>query len=780
MKKIISLVMAAAMVLPCTFMSTNINIHRAYAAQADFVRGADVGWLPQMEESGFAFKNDDGEEQDCLEILKEHGIDSIRLRTWVDPSDDPQAGHCSAEETVEMAKRANDMGFKIMIDFHYSDSWADPAKQYIPKAWENYNLEEMTDAVYNYTKEVMEMLEDEGVTPEWVQVGNEINPGMLLPIGSATTPENLAQLINAGYDAVKEVSPDSQVIIHRAEGANNAEFRKLFDKLEANGAKYDVIGASYYPEGEYTDSIDDLGDNLNDMVSRYDKDVMVVEVGADCVWNETSSYNMLVAVQKEVEEVKDGRGLGVFYWEPQGAKSWSGYSLSAWNGYVGNDNDGMPTKALDAFIPGAEQINENPVTGIELDKSEASVEIGSTVTLSPTLSPSNATYKGVKFTSSDESIAKVSEASGIVTGIAPGTVTITVESYDGHKTAECEVTVVASTNLINNPGFELDSESWDITGDAGAVTFENDKHEGHKALHYYNGDFEVSQTITGLENGTYKLSAWTSGGGEEKLTEIFALNSKGERYAEPFINTGWSIWNQYEINDIEVTDGKITIGAKVEMNESGGQWGNIDEFELVKISSSSSKPSSGGSHKHEHSSGNSDEDTSVDLDETVDNSTVVDKEEEIEAPTVSEDKVLPQGWNQIEGSWYMVNSNGEKVKGWHKDGAGWTYLSTVDGTMKTGWILDNMNWYYLKSNGYMQTGWVLDRGNWYYLRDNGEMASGWILDRGAWYYLNNSGAMQTNWIKDGDNWYYCNADGTMAADTVVDGYAVGSNGAWIF
>lgn len=588
MKTIISLILSVTIVLPFTVMG-EITIVKASEVRATFVKGADVGWLPQMESTGFVFKDDNGNQQDCLQILKDHGIDSIRLRTWVNPSDDRASGHCSAEETVAMAVRAKNMGFKIMLDFHYSDSWADPGQQNIPAAWKNDDLNQMKTHLYNYTYDVMTQLKDVGVTPEWVQVGNEINPGMLLPMGSLTKPSNLAQLINSGYDAVKAVSPLSKVIIHRANGYDNASFRKFFDALQANGANYDVIGVSYYPGNDYTSTIDALENNLSDMAGRYEKEVMVVEVGADCSIDEVNVHNMLVAVQNKVLAVPNGKGIGVFYWEPEGAKSWSGYSLSAWNGYDGKSTDGEPTKALDAFLPGEVELNPYPVTGITLDNANVTVEVGSTVTVNATLTPLNSTYKGVTFSSSDESIAKVNPSSGIITGIAPGVVTITATSYDQHKTASCQVTVVASANLIKNPGLELDQESWIVTGNAASVTFENDSHKGDKALHYYNGDFEVSQTITGLENGWYKLSSWTSGGGGEKLSEIFAVNGAGQKFSETFTNTGWDIWNEYIVNNIEVTDGKITIGANVKMDENGGQWGNIDDFVLVKNEDTSLK-----------------------------------------------------------------------------------------------------------------------------------------------------------------------------------------------
>ena len=313
-----------------------------------FVKGADIGWLPQMEATGYKFYNEQGQEQDCFQILKDHGINTIRLRTWVNPSNHKTTGHCSKEETVAMAVRAKKWGMRVMINFHYSDSWADPAKQTKPAAWVGHTFPQLLTDLYDYTHDVMTALKTAGVTPEWVQVGNEIPGGLLLPEGSTDNWPQLVQLLNKGHDAVKAVSPDSKVILHVDRGNDNGRFRWWFDAAKAHGARYDVIGLSYYPywldgKPDYTLSINDLGDNLKGLVSRYGKEVMVVEVGGEDI-KAQNTYDMLMAVQQKVKDVPENKALGVIYWEPQGAKSWSGYSLSAWG------NDGKSTKAMDAFV----------------------------------------------------------------------------------------------------------------------------------------------------------------------------------------------------------------------------------------------------------------------------------------------------------------------------------------------------------------------------------------------------------------------------------------------
>lgn len=333
----------------CLACTKSIKVVHPVPLPSPFVaRGADISWLPQMEATGFKFHNDLGVETDCFQLLKAIGINTVRLRTWVNPSNDKINGHCSKQETVDLAVRANRYGMKVMIDFHYSDSWADPGQQRKPAAWVGHDFSSLLKDVYDYTAEVILLLKTNGVTPDWVQIGNEISSGMLFPDGSINNWSQLIQLTNKGYEAVKVISPTTKVVLHIDQGNNNTRCRWWFDNAQSNGAKYDVIGLSYYPywlagSPDYTLSIEDLGNNLLDLVSRFGKEVMIVEVGGESA-KPQNTYDMLVAVQKKVLAVPQNKGLGVIYWEPEGARSWSGYALSAWG------NDGKPTLALKAFL----------------------------------------------------------------------------------------------------------------------------------------------------------------------------------------------------------------------------------------------------------------------------------------------------------------------------------------------------------------------------------------------------------------------------------------------
>ena len=346
------------------------SISSSITAKAQFAKGADVGWLSQMEADGYKFYDTTGTEKTCLQILKDHGINTIRLRVWVDPSSDKINGHCSKDEVVAMAVKAKNMGLRIMVDLHFSDSWADPGKQTKPAAWEGHSFSQLLNDVSDHTSDVLTALQSSGVTPEWVQIGNEIIGGFLWPEGSSSDWGHLAQLINKGYDAVKAVDSSIKVVVHVDQGNNNERCRWFFDNALNYQVRYDIIGLSYYPfwlGSDYSATINDLGANLSDMVSRYGKAVMVVEVGGeyDKVQN---THDMLVAVINKVKAVPDDKGLGVIYWEPEGEKSWSGYQLSCWN------SDGKPTAALRAFlsppegIPASEilsrlKFHPNPISG---------------------------------------------------------------------------------------------------------------------------------------------------------------------------------------------------------------------------------------------------------------------------------------------------------------------------------------------------------------------------------------------------------------------------------
>jgi len=326
---------------------------RAAPAPA-FANGADIGWLSQMEASGTQFRDSTGAQKDLLTILAEKGINSIRLRVWVNPS----AGYCDKADVVKMAARVHRAGFRVMIDFHYSDTWADAGTQTKPAAWTGYTTAQLEQAMAAHTTDVLTALRDSGVTPDWVQVGNETNNGMLWEDGRATTnAANFAAMVSAGAAAVKGVDPNAMVVVHISNGYDNALFRWIFDLLKTNNAVWDAIGMSLYPSTTNWRSYDSLClVNMKDMVSRYGSKVIVSEVGMS--WDQPdTAFAMLKTLIANTKSVTGG--LGVFYWEPEAYNGWQGYTLGAF------DNSGKPTKALDAFLTGGPTSVANPMATAE-------------------------------------------------------------------------------------------------------------------------------------------------------------------------------------------------------------------------------------------------------------------------------------------------------------------------------------------------------------------------------------------------------------------------------
>ena len=305
---------------------------------ATFAEGADVSWVDQLESAGYSFYNASGVKADPFVLLKGLGVNAIRLRVWVNPS----GGWCNAADTLYKAKRAAAQGQRIMIDFHYSDSWADPGQQTLPADWRSHGVAQLNTDVYAHTHDVLNYLKSNGIAVEWVQVGNEINGGMLWPQGSTSHFGQLAGFINSGYDATKSVYPNAQVVLHLANGHDNAVFRWFFDNVKVAGAKWDVIGLSHYPTASNWSSRNaSVAANMNDMVARYGKPVIVAEVGMD--WQQaTAARSMLSDLLAKVRAL-GSKGLGVFYWEPEAWPGWQGYTMGALDG------SGRFTSALDPY-----------------------------------------------------------------------------------------------------------------------------------------------------------------------------------------------------------------------------------------------------------------------------------------------------------------------------------------------------------------------------------------------------------------------------------------------
>lgn len=320
-----------------------------------FAKGADISWATQMEADGVKFYNASGEQEECTAVMKEAGADAVRLRVWVEPEE----GWCGKEDVLTKALRAQKLGMKIMIDFHYSDTWADPGNQKVPAAWGGYGVTDLAEAVGQHTREVLNTLKDNGVNVEWVQVGNEVNSGMLHPlgnIGNAGNIANFAAFFNAGSKAVREVYAGAKVILHRSEGHDTDGFAWILNVAEAQDMDYDLIGMSLYPSwwenGGFTSwepAARQCMANIRTFAERFGKGVMICEFGMPASEPEMSR----AALRYLLDQAKEVRQLhGVFYWEPQVYGGWkpAGYEALGWSAYdKGAFKDGRPTSALDPF-----------------------------------------------------------------------------------------------------------------------------------------------------------------------------------------------------------------------------------------------------------------------------------------------------------------------------------------------------------------------------------------------------------------------------------------------
>ena len=317
----------------------SLSLSLCREANAQFANGADVSWLSEMENDGYVFKDNSGVQKNCLEILKEKGINALRFRVWVNP----QNGYNGIKDVANKSYIADSMGFKIMLDFHYSDSWADPGKQYKPAAWANDSLPQLLTDIYNHTYDVLDTLKSMGITPKWVQIGNEVDDGMLWETGRASTHmSNFAAMLKSGYKAVKDIDTSIQVIIHLSRGNDDGLYRWMFDNLKKDSVKWDIIGMSVYPYWVNLPWAEDdslVLMTMKDVIARYKTKVMVCEAGY--LYNKPIDANHFLL--DLIAKTKSVGGLGVFYWEPE-CYNWQNYNLGAWDPYTKE-----PTAALDAF-----------------------------------------------------------------------------------------------------------------------------------------------------------------------------------------------------------------------------------------------------------------------------------------------------------------------------------------------------------------------------------------------------------------------------------------------
>ena len=313
-----------------------------------FVKGMDLSTLLEVERCGAKYY-EDGKEVDFLDFMKRQGVDTIRLRIWNDPKSENGepygAGNNDLNETIAIAKRVTVAGFGVLLNFHYSDFWADPGKQIKPKAWKDYGVEELEKAVYDFTLESLQKVIDAGVKVTMIQVGNELSNGLLWPEGKVPNYDNIAKFVSAGIRACRKVNANIPLMIHLDNGGNNELYVRWFENYMKRGEDFEYIGLSYYPF--WHGSLDALEFNMNDIAKRFGKELIIAEVSMGFTMEDYKSYEKMkdedrkgyatrpalvekidypMTVQGQVDFMKDflnrvanvanQKGCGFFWWEP--------------------------------------------------------------------------------------------------------------------------------------------------------------------------------------------------------------------------------------------------------------------------------------------------------------------------------------------------------------------------------------------------------------------------------------------------------------------------------
>lgn len=602
----------------------------------DFYRGMDASAVLALENSGVKYYNFDGEEQDVFMTLAQAGVNYIRLRVWNDPYDENGNGYGGGNNDVATAialgQRATKYGMKVCIDFHYSDFWADPKKQFVPKAWEGMDIEEKSDALYNFTLESLTQLLDAGVNVGMVQIGNEINNGM----SGETDVANVRKLLTAGSKAVREAAANSGkeilVAIHYTNIDDMKKLDTLLTGLQVKEIDYDIVGLSFYPYWHGT--IEDLKNAIIHIRDTYGKKVYVAE-NAYCYTAEDGdgSANSVegtddlaegysASVQGQANEVRDvcaaaseAGAEGVFYWEgtwipvgPADADNsalWEKYG----SGWASSYASGYDPKDAGQYYGGCSWDNQamfdftgHPLASLKVFKylkygATAPLAVDSipavTVACNIGTDPELPDTVSVIYNDRSEAQVPVTWNTDDVTAVDTengGNFTVSGTLEDG--TEITAAVTVDRINYVQNPSFEdSDTSMWTVnySGETDPTDYQvkaADAHSGEVAFHFWSGsadmDFSIEQSFTDLEPGTYELSAFSQGGdlSDDAYMDLYALVD-GKELTAPFMLTTYADWQNPVIPEIEVTDGSLTIGVRYKCNVNS--WGTLDDVTLYKI-----------------------------------------------------------------------------------------------------------------------------------------------------------------------------------------------------
>lgn len=616
-------------------VQADIFVERVDGISNNFIKGVDVSSIIALEDSGVKFYNTKGEEQDIFKTLPDAGVNYIRVRVWNDPYDSKGRGYGGGNndlaKAIEIGKRATANGMKLLVNFHYSDFWADPGKQQPPKAWANLSFEEKKAALYNYTKESLEALLNAGIDVGMVQVGNETTGGL----AGETDWTKICALFNQGSKAVRDVSKDILVVLHFTNPETPGRYQTIAETLDKNNVDYDVFASSYYPFWHGT--LDNLTSVLKHVADTYGKKVMVAETSYAYTYEDGDGHentapkpfgqvlNYPVTVQGQAHAIRDvieavvqvgEAGIGVFYWEPawipvgppenieKNKEIWekygSGWASSyaseydpedagKWYGGSAVDNQalfdfkGYPLPSLNVF----KYVETGAIAPLKIDEIKdvyLSVYEGEQVSIPETVT--------VIYNDGRENLEKVTwDNEAIEKAIQSGVGTYKIKGLVQSKYTVTMYLEIKPKNYVLNPSFENhDRSMWKITHRNGTLPHTDyqykaaDVKSGNYSLHFYSDqsvDFVVEQTITGLEPGYYNFNMFLQGG-DVKNSEMYIFADTGDRlYKQETSVNGWANWMNPEIKEILVLNGTVTIGVSIKAN--AGAWGTLDDFYLYRV-----------------------------------------------------------------------------------------------------------------------------------------------------------------------------------------------------
>ena len=630
-------------------VDANIFVEKVEGLSDDFIKGVDVSSYLAEKESGvsyYDFENNSVDNQGFFDLLRKGGTNYVRIRVWNSPYDENGNGYGGGNndvaKAIEMGQYATKAGMKVLIDFHYSDFWADPGKQKEPKAWEGYSVAQKEQAVKEFTTESLQKMLDAGVDIGMVQVGNETNG----KVCGEDTPENMARIFNAGSSAVREVAKkygkEILVALHFADPETTDRYATYAKQLDTNKVDYDVFASSYYPYWHGT--ISNLKQVLSHVATTYGKKVMVAETSWATTYEDGDGHTNTiyegktgidlpyeVSVQGQAKEIREviqavndigEQGIGVFYWEPAWipvqvydkdsneagtvlsenkaswekngsgwASSYSGkYDLDAGQWYGGSavDNQawfdfyGKPLDTLNIYnyvVTGATA--PLAVTSIKVEKVEA--EVGTEIILPEKAVVTYNTGKQEEVAVEwDQKAVEQAAKKGIGTYEIPGKVVC-----DDKVQAVTTTLTIMPVNLLQNPGFESEEmELWEISAPYAARIADNNKRSGDYSLKFYNSEavaFTAKQTVT-LDAGTYKLGGYVQGGdaGDNAEFKLFAKVGSKEYKANTEV-TGWQDWHNAEIPEFRVEKDGTKVVLGVSTTAAPGAWGAWDDFYLYQL-----------------------------------------------------------------------------------------------------------------------------------------------------------------------------------------------------